>query len=76
MFKIDLKEISINTKNGINSVRNRNLESHCECGIEPPGSIIHRVRGHCGMYKFLPGILVYPVQPSFQILCLRDKPGE
>ena len=36
----DLKEISINTRNWVDLVQDRGLlESPCECGIEPPGSI-------------------------------------
>ena len=41
-FIIDLKEISVNTTNWIDSAKEL-LESASECGIEPPGSISHVV---------------------------------
>ena len=43
-IKMDLEEIGINTRNWVDSAQNRDyLESPCECGIEPPGSISHGV---------------------------------
>ena len=39
----DLKEIGINSRNWVDSAQDRILEDPCECGIEPPGSIIYRV---------------------------------
>ena len=38
--RMDLEEISISASNWVDSGL---LESHCECGIEPPGSINHGV---------------------------------
>ena len=39
---MDLKEIGINTKKWIDSAQNRDYwRALYECGIEPPGSIIH-----------------------------------
>ena len=42
---MDIKEIGINTKNWVDSAKDREglLESLCECGIKPPGSISHGV---------------------------------
>ena len=38
--RMDLKEISINTRNWVDSAQNRNyLRTLCGCGIEPPGFI-------------------------------------
>ena len=43
-IRMDLEEIGINAGNWVNSARDRNLlESPCECGIEPPGSVSHGV---------------------------------
>ena len=40
----DLEQIGINAGNCVDSAQDRNLlESPCECGIEPPGSISHGV---------------------------------
>ena len=39
-IKMYLKEIGINTRNSVDSIQDRDsLESPCECGIKPPGSI-------------------------------------
>ena len=39
-----LKGIVTNIRNWVDSVQDKGLlESPCECGIEPPGSIIHGV---------------------------------
>jgi hypothetical protein len=44
-IKMDLKEIGINTKNMVNSAQDKDLlDSPCEFGIEPPGSISHGIR--------------------------------
>ena len=44
-IRMDLKEISINTRNWVDSAQDRcHLESQSECGIEPTGSISHGVR--------------------------------
>ena len=40
-IRMDLEEIGINAGNLVDSAQDR--ESHCECGIEPPGSISHGV---------------------------------
>ena len=41
---MDLEEIGINAGNWVDSAQERDLlESPCECGIEPPGSISHGV---------------------------------
>ena len=40
-----LKEIGMSTRNWVNSAQ-KVLESPCECGIEPPGSINHVVSLH------------------------------
>ena len=42
-IRMDLKEIGINERNWVDSAQDRNYWSSCECGIEPPGSISHRV---------------------------------
>ena len=39
-IKMDLKETSINVRNWVDSAQDRHS---CECEIEPPGSISHRV---------------------------------
>ena len=39
-IRMDLQEIGINAGNWVDSDL---LESPCECGIEPPGSITHGV---------------------------------
>ena len=39
-YRMDLKEIGINTRNVIDLAQGL-LESPCECGIEPPDSISH-----------------------------------
>ena len=36
--RMDLKGISILTRNWLNSAQDRDYWSPCECGIEPPGS--------------------------------------
>ena len=42
---MDLKEIGVNMRNRVNSAQYGGLlESPCECGIEPPGSISHGLR--------------------------------
>ena len=41
-IRVYLEEIGINVGNWIDS-HQRLLESHCECDIEPPGSISHGV---------------------------------
>ena len=40
---MDLEEIGINPGNWVDSAMKRLLESPCECGIEPLGSISHGV---------------------------------
>ena len=41
---MDLEEIGINAGNWVDSAQDMNLlESPCECGIEPPCFISHRV---------------------------------
>ena len=40
---MDLKEIDIFTRDWFDSTQGRSLESPCDCGIEPPGSISHGV---------------------------------
>ena len=41
-IRMDIKEIGVNTRNWIDSAQDMDyLESHCECGIEPPGIISH-----------------------------------
>ena len=40
---MDIKEIGINTRNWVDLAQDRDLESPCECGIEPPDSISHGV---------------------------------
>ena len=41
---MDLKEIGINTRDGVDSDQDMGLlKSLCECGIEPPGSISNEV---------------------------------
>ena len=41
---MDLEEIGINAGNWVDfGLRKGLLESPCECGIEPPGSISHGV---------------------------------
>ena len=41
---MDLEEIGISAGNWVDSAQDRNLlESPCECGIEPPGSVSHGV---------------------------------
>ena len=41
---MDLEEIGINAGNWFDSAQDKGLmESPFECGIEPPGSISHRV---------------------------------
>ena len=42
-IRMDLKEIGINARNLVDSAYDRLLESPCQCGIEPPGSITHGV---------------------------------
>ena len=43
--RMDLKEIGVNMRNRVNSAQYGGLlESPCECGIEPPGSISHGLR--------------------------------
>ena len=43
-IRMDLEEIGINAGNWVDSAQDRKLlESHCECGIEPPGSLSHGV---------------------------------
>jgi hypothetical protein len=43
-IRIDLEEIGINAGNWVDSAQDMKLlENHCECGIEPPGSISHGV---------------------------------
>ena len=43
-IRMDLEDIGINAGNWVDSAHDRNyLEGPCECGIEPPGSISHRV---------------------------------
>ena len=43
-IRMDLEEICINAGNRVDSAQERNLlESPCECGIEPPGSLSHGV---------------------------------
>ena len=42
-IRMDLEEIGISAGNWVDSAQDRNLESPCECGIEPPGSISHGV---------------------------------
>jgi hypothetical protein len=43
-IRIDLEEIGINARDWVDSaVDSDYLESFCECGIEPPGSISHGV---------------------------------
>ena len=39
-IRMDLEEIGINTGNWVDSAQGRD---YCECDIEPPGSISHRV---------------------------------
>ena len=43
MLEWDLKEIGANARNCVLRSGYKLLESHCECGIAPPGSISHRV---------------------------------
>jgi hypothetical protein len=38
---MDLEEVGINAGNWVDSAQDR--KCHCECGIEPPGSISHGV---------------------------------
>ena len=40
-IRINLKEIGINTRISVDSANVELLESPCECGTEPPGSISH-----------------------------------
>ena len=41
---MDLEEVGINARNWVDSAQDRDLlESPCEYGIEPPGSISHGV---------------------------------
>ena len=40
-IRMDLEEIGINA--GVDSARDSEMESPCECGIEPPGFISHGV---------------------------------
>ena len=40
---MDLTEIGVNTRNWVDSAQVGLLEPPCECGIELPGSISHRV---------------------------------
>jgi hypothetical protein len=43
-IRMDLEEIGINTRHWVDSAQDKGLlESPCECGIEPPGSISHGV---------------------------------
>ena len=42
-IRMDLEEIGINAGNWVDWVDSELLESPCECGVEPPGSIIHGV---------------------------------
>ena len=43
-IRIDLEEISINTRNWVDSAQDRDdWKSPCECSIEPLGSISHEV---------------------------------
>ena len=47
-IRMDLKEIGINTRFGSEQGL---LESPCECGLEPPGSISHGVNSiFCQLY--------------------------
>ena len=38
-IRMDLEEIGNNAGNWVDSARDRNYWSPCECGIEPPGAI-------------------------------------
>ena len=40
---MDIEEIGINAGNWDDSARMELLETHCECGTEPPGFISHGV---------------------------------
>ena len=41
---MDLKEKDVNTRNYVDSGKDRDLlESRCECGIEPPDFISHGI---------------------------------
>ena len=42
-IRMDLTEIGVNTRNWVDSVQDKYYVSPSECGIEPPGSISHRV---------------------------------
>ena len=42
-IRLDLRGIAFNTRNWINSAQNKNCYCCCECSIESPGSISHRV---------------------------------
>ena len=42
-IRMDLEEIGINAGNWVDSAQEGLLESPCECGTEPPGSISHGV---------------------------------
>ena len=42
-IRMDLEEMGINAGNWVDSAKDRGYYSHCECDIEPPGSISHGV---------------------------------
>ena len=42
-IRIDLEEIDVNMKKWIDSTQDFILQSPCECGIVPPGTISHAV---------------------------------
>ena len=42
-IRMYFKEMGMNTRNWVDSAQERGLESPCECGVEPPGSISHGV---------------------------------
>ena len=62
-----LNQIGINTRNGVIHLTIGIIKSHCECGIEPPGSISH------GISWLVCFILV--INESIKILVLWYKDG-
>ena len=42
-IRMDLEEIGINAGNWVDLAQDRAYWSHCECDIEPPGSIRHGI---------------------------------
>ena len=42
-IRMNLKQMGINAGNWVDSAKDRDYWSLCECGIEPPGSISHGV---------------------------------